>query len=81
MMKRVFKLWMIMVLPLLFTACTNSTLPVVHKSPSFQNGESDGCATANGTYTKDSEAFRADKEYQDGWFFGRRQCNPVQSKK
>jgi hypothetical protein len=63
-----------------FTACTSS-VPVVPKSPSFQQGESDGCATANGTYTKDSEAFRNDNAYKEGWFSGRSQCNPSHSRK
>jgi len=80
-MKKIASLGMISVSLFLFTACTSSTLPVKTKSPAFQKGESDGCATANGTYTKESEAFRNDQEYKEGWFFGRSQCNPVHSKK
>ena len=46
---------------LLFTACTSSA-PVV-QSPGFKAGSQDGCATANGTYTKNSASFTNDKEY------------------
>ena len=49
--------------------------PVV-KSPNYVQGEKDGCSTANGTYTKDSELFRNDPDYEKGWFAGRKQCNP-----
>jgi len=59
---------------LLFTACTSSA-PVV-QSPSFKAGSQDGCATANGTYTKNSHSFSNDKEYQNGWYAGRKNCNP-----
>ena len=63
---------------LLFTACTSSA-PVV-QSPSFNSGSQDGCATAKGTYIKNSHSFKNDKEYQDGWYAGRKKCNPDQSK-
>ena len=59
---------------LLFTACTSST-PVV-QSQSFKAGSNDGCATANGTYIKNSHSFSNDKEYQNGWYAGRKSCNP-----
>ena len=59
---------------LLFTACTSSA-PAV-QSPSFKAGSQDGCATANGTYTKNSHSFSNDKEYQNGWYAGRKNCNP-----
>ncbi len=46
------------------------------KSPSYQQGEQDGCKTAQGEYTKSSELFRTDPDYENGWFAGRRECNP-----
>ncbi len=63
---------------LLFTACTSSA-PVV-QSPSFKAGSQDGCATASGNYTKNSDSFNNNKDYQDGWFHGRKKCNPAQAK-
>ncbi len=65
---------------LLFTACTSSSLPVNAGTPNFKAGSQDGCATANGTYTKNSASFNNDKDYQDGWYTGRKNCNPAQSK-
>jgi len=59
---------------LLFTACTSSAAAV--QSPSFKTGSQDGCLTANGTYTKNSHSFSNDKEYQNGWYAGRKNCNP-----
>ena len=65
---------------LLFTACTSSSLPVNAQTPSFKSGSQDGCATAAGTYTKNSDSFNNNKDYQDGWFNGRKKCNPDQEK-
>ncbi len=59
----------------LLSGC-GSTAPVM-KSPSFQQGEQDGCQTARGEYTKSSELFRTDPDYENGWFAGRRACNPA----
>ena len=58
----------------LLAACTSST-PVHVKSPSFKLGEKDGCMTASGDYTKNSDAFKTDRDYRNGWFSGRRNCN------
>jgi len=63
---------------LLLAGCTNSS-PLV-KSPSFELGEKDGCSTATGRYIKNSDSFKNDKDYADGWFYGRKNCNPVQSR-
>ena len=60
-----------------FAACTSSDVPMVPKSPMFKLGQTDGCTTATGTYTKNSENFRNNPDYQEGWFAGRRDCNPV----
>jgi len=65
---------------LLFTACTSSSLPVNANTPSFKAGSQDGCATAGGAYTKNSDSFHSNKDYQDGWFYGRKKCNPAQAK-
>jgi outer membrane biogenesis lipoprotein LolB len=65
---------------LLFTACTSSSLPVNAQTPSFKAGSQDGCATASGAYTKNSASFSNDKDYQNGWFYGRKKCNPAQAK-
>lgn len=76
-MKKILNIALISAVSLLFTACTSSA-PVV-KSPSFQLGEKDGCATASGKYTKNGDAYRADKDYEDGWHHGRKNCNPAQA--
>ncbi len=65
---------------LLFTACTSSGVPAPSNSPSFKQGSQDGCATAKGAYTKNSLSFNNDKEYQNGWYAGRKNCNPSQEK-
>lgn len=65
-----------MTLLFLLTGCGNHIPEHIVKSPSYQAGEQDGCATANGTYTKDSERFKTDTDYENGWFAGRRECNP-----
>ncbi len=48
----------------------------ISKSPSFMQGQQDGCETANGDYTKNSDLFQTNTDYHDGWFYGRQQCNP-----
>jgi len=60
---------------ILFTACTSSA-PTLPDSLSFKQGSHDGCATAKGAYTKSSEMFRGDSDYQNGWYYGRKHCNP-----
>lgn len=71
---------LVTVVLLLLNACTSSTATPVVKSPSFERGEKDGCTTASGAYTKDSDAFNADSDYKNGWFSGRKNCNPAQVK-
>lgn len=63
---------------LILVGCGNSDAvrAPVSKSPSFLQGQHDGCETAKGEYTKNSDLFRSDEEYQNGWFYGRQQCNP-----
>ena len=78
-MRKIINVLLVAVASLLFTACTSSS-PVVVQSPSFKLGSQDGCATAKGTYIKNSHSFNNDKEYQNGWYAGRKNCNPVQAK-
>jgi len=62
-----------------FNGCSSQTHQPTQpapKTPSFIIGQHDGCKTAQGEYTKDSERFQNDTEYHEGWFEGRRQCNP-----
>ena len=59
----------------LFAGCTSSG-PSISNTPNFKAGQADGCTTAQGAYTKNSDSFQMDKEYQDGWFYGRKHCNP-----
>jgi hypothetical protein len=49
-------------------------IDISRKSVIFKRGISDGCATANGAYTKDHDAFNTNLEYRSGWFAGRREC-------
>jgi len=63
------------------TGCTASSGPEISRTPDFALGKSDGCQTASGMYTKNSELFRNNKEYHDGWFYGRKKCNPADSRK
>jgi len=49
-------------------------IDISRKSENFKRGISDGCATANGTYSKDHNAFNTNSEYYSGWFTGRREC-------
>ena len=78
-MKRLINVALITGVSFLFTACTSSA-PVMVKSSSYTVGEKDGCTTATGDYTKNSEAFKMDTDYKNGWFNGRKNCNPAQAK-
>mgnify|MGYP007105827911 CR=1 FL=1 len=78
-MKKTIYVVMVASASLLFTACTGSNLPVNAGTPSFKAGSNDGCNTASGAYTKNSNAFKNDQDYQDGWFYGRKKCNPSQA--
>lgn len=71
---------LITTLSLVLTACTSSSATPMVKSPSFESGEKDGCSTASGAYTKNSDAFKMDADYKNGWFYGRKNCNPSQAK-
>jgi len=75
------KLFLLLLSGTFFTACTSSSVALVPKSPMYQLGETDGCTTAQGTYTKNSENFRNNTEYSEGWFAGRKNCNPVNDAK
>ena len=77
-MKKLLNFSLIAMTSLLFTACTSSA-PVLPDSPSFKQGNKDGCSTAKGEYTKNSEMFKGSADYQDGWFYGRKHCNPSQA--
>jgi hypothetical protein len=46
-------------------------------SVSKREGIRDGCDTALGYYTKRHQRFRFDKEYYNGWFLGRKVCEPL----
>ena len=54
----------------------NDNIDLSQKSPLFHSGMNDGCATAKGKYTKDSNLYNNDVDYHDGWFHGRRKCQP-----
>ncbi|HIP17925.1 MAG TPA: hypothetical protein EYG78_01140 [Sulfurovum sp.] len=54
----------------------NDKIDITQKSPLFHAAVTDGCATAKGKYTKDSTLFNSDIDYKDGWFYGRRKCQP-----
>jgi hypothetical protein len=62
------------ILTLLLAACSTTTSVV--QNPNYTLGKQDGCATANGEYRKDSNLFKADPDYESGWFAGRKECNP-----
>ena len=80
-MTKTINIVIIAIASFLFTACTSSSnLPINAETPSFKAGSQDGCATANGAYTKNSDSFQNNKDYKNGWFHGRKKCNPAQSK-
>lgn len=79
-MKKMITAALITALSLVLTACTSSSATPMVKSPSFELGEKDGCATASGAYTKNSDSFKMDADYKNGWFYGRKNCNPSQAK-
>lgn len=65
----------------LVTACSHNSGPkrkkpmdVRGKSAIYVKGAEDGCATANGDYTKDHDAFNSSIDYHEGWFAGRSYC-------
>ena len=67
---------------MLFNGCTSSSgIDMSSQTPSFQQGAKDGCDTAKGEYTKDHSAFKQDQQYNDGWFYGRKKCNPSDARK
>lgn len=75
------QLFILVVSNIFFAACTSSTIPMVSQNPMYKLGQEDGCSTANGTYTKSRENFRNNTEYANGWFDGRKNCNPINAKK
>ena len=79
-MKKMITAALITALSLVLTACTSSSATPMVKSPSFELGEKDGCSTASGAYTKNSDSFKMDADYKNGWFYGRKNCNPSQAK-
>jgi len=80
-MKKITTMTLITASALFLGACTSSGGPAMsEQSPSFQNGAKAGCDTAKGMYTKDSTAFNNDSDYHEGWFYGRKKCNPADSK-
>jgi hypothetical protein len=77
-MKKLINLLLVITGLLLFIGCTSSE-PSLPDTPSFKQGQKDGCATATGNYVKDNHAFKTDRDYQNGWFYGRKSCNPSQA--
>lgn len=78
-MNKIIKITIFATVSMVYTACTSSA-PVLPNTPNFAEGKKDGCTTATGVYTKNSVAFNADADYKNGWFYGRKNCNPVQSR-
>ena len=58
------------------TASLNDNIDISQKSALFHTAVKDGCATAKGRYTKDSALYNSKTDYKDGWFYGRRKCQP-----
>ena len=54
----------------------NQAVDLSQKNESFHSGMNDGCSTAKGKYIKSSDLYNNDPEYKEGWFHGRRQCQP-----
>ena len=65
----------VLVSALFFSGCSTPPDPIT-QTPAYQEGRADGCRTAKGDYTKDHEGFRTDTAYHEGWFAGRKACNP-----
>ena len=57
-------------------AVKTETVDLTQKSQMFHSGMNDGCATAKGKYSKNSASYNDGSEYKDGWFYGRRKCQP-----
>ena len=74
-MKKIITLTLVATVALFFTGCTSSA-PLLPDTPSFKQGKQDGCTTATGEYTKNSDSFKMDTDYKDGWYYGRKNCNP-----
>ena len=79
-MKKLINVAFVVGVSLLFTACT-SKAPTLPDSPSFTQGKIDGCETATGEYKKNGDAFKMDTDYKNGWYYGRKDCNPSQTNK
>jgi len=75
-MKKLLTFTLITASAALMTACSSSGVNIEKQTPGFQLGAKDGCATATGEYTKNSNSFQQDMDYQNGWFHGRKKCNP-----
>jgi len=60
---------------LILSACTGASATPVSHTQEFKKGQEDGCMTANGNYVKNSEMFRNNTDYYNGWFYGRSKCN------
>lgn len=76
-MRKILNISLAVATSLLLSACTSSA-PTLPDSADFKKGNHDGCATAKGEYTKNSDMFRGSADYQDGWYYGRKHCNPAQ---
>jgi outer membrane lipoprotein-sorting protein len=63
-------------LALFLSGCGSHSVIPVTQSPNYLLGKTDGCNTAKGTYTKNSNLFRTNTDYENGWFTGRKECNP-----
>ena len=58
------------------TQSLNNQIDISQKGPLFHSAIKDGCATAKGKYTKNATLYTQDTDYKEGWFYGRRQCQP-----
>ncbi len=84
MYKKVLSLGCIAIIFAIFSGCgvlpspqkPNSMKIPDNMSESFKKGMEDGCLTATGEYTKNSNLFNSNEDYKNGWFAGRSKCNP-----